>query len=76
MGLSGGSSAAGLYSVEIVECIAFMFVDLSTESLLTCFKIIEHYCILGGADFLQVCCIYSVRVCTSVLVCYRHVGVQ
>ncbi|XP_065912020.1 importin-11-like isoform X2 [Dysidea avara] len=39
MGLSGGSSAA----------------DLSPESLLTCFKIIEHYCILGGADFLQAC---------------------
>jgi len=45
----------------------FVYIDLSSESLLTCFKIIEHYCILGGTDFLQVWCLCTCIMC--MLVC-------
>lgn len=37
--------------------------DLSSESLLTCFKIIDNYCMLGGADFLQACGNIVVSMC-------------
>ena len=43
-----------LYILVYVCMATVLHADLSSESLLTCFKIIDNYCMLGGADFLQV----------------------
>jgi len=51
-------------TMNIVNCCIYVHfqvdLSLSSESLLTCFKIIDNYCMLGGADFLQVSIIHMI----------------